>query len=165
MTLIGLWNFFDKIANNFFLLSISIAVVVLVGFALIAIINKNKIASSILAVMALGLTIMGGVIFNNMKELDQTNNQNQQITNSINQHGSNLNQIDQDANTTTQQFQNAVNQQTTIHQNLNNQLHQAQQNAPIEVKTDEEIMDAFAFAASYSFGDASKCCVSRDTSK
>ena len=159
MTLIGLWNFFDMIANNFFLLIISIAVVVLIGFTFIAIVNKNKIASTILAVLALGLTLMGGVIYNNMKELDQVNNQNQQISNSINQHQNNLNQIDQNVNTNNQQFQNAVNQQTTIHQNLNNQLHLAQQNnAPFEVKTNEEIMDAFTFAATYSFGDTRKCC-------
>lgn len=150
MSLMSLmWGFLDKLANNFFLLAIMVAVSLLVVFAVVALFNKNKTATIVFSSIALVLTVIGMVLFNNMKQMDNIAVQLNQINNSITQHQTALNQLDKEVQDNYEQFKKIVNSNQQIQQNLNNQLNNINQIKPTEVKNDEEVLDAFDYAASY----------------
>jgi len=139
----ALWiSFLDLLLNNFLVLALVMLGIVVGGYAILNFKNKEYIKSGGLAgLVALIFGVASWVSKNNK---DKYKEEIKEIDKKIDDKKDELKKIDAEMEENKKKAEKLKQDQEDIVDNLSKKLDQANNIKPVEVKTDEEVLDTFA---------------------
>ena len=149
---IGVWkmffNFLDLLMNNFLVLVLTVLGVILAWIAVSNLLQKKYGPGGIFAFLS-GLALILSTWFASNNK-DKYKQEIKEIDKQIDEKKKELEEVNKQVEENKEKQKELEKKEEVIEQTLQDKLEEADQVKPVEVKTDEEISNAFDFASKYS---------------
>lgn len=136
------WGFLDLLMNNFLVLALVVLGIVIGGYAILNFKNKEYIKGGGLA--GLVALIFGVASWASKNNKDKYKEEIKEIDKKIDDKKEELKKIDAEMEENKKKAEELVQKEKEIVDKLSEKLEEAQNIKPVEVNTDEEVLDTFA---------------------
>ncbi len=137
------WGFLDLLMNNFLVLALVVLGIIVIGYSFIAFLKKKDyVKGGVLA--ALSALIFGAAHWASKNNKDKYKEQIKEVDRKIDDKKEELKKIDAEMEENKKKAEKLKQEQEVIVDTLAKKLDEAENIKPVEVKTDEEVLDTFA---------------------